>query len=127
MIPLLLIAAAATQPAPKVGPVDHLKKRVVEAIRNCPEAKEGEIVVCAPDHGISESYRIPRLAPRFAQQDLRPSGRGTVSDGAGAAGIGSCSNVGAGGAIGCSKADYGAWAAERRRQRAEQRGGLDPR
>jgi hypothetical protein len=128
MTPLLflLAGAAAAAAVPKVGPVEHLKKRVVEAVRNCPEQVAGEVVVCAPDRGIAEGYRLPRLDPRFASAGLRPNGRGEVDASVGATGTGSCSHVGAGGALGCAKQDYGSWAAERRRQRAEQRSYLDP-
>jgi hypothetical protein len=119
MIAALLLLAEVAAPVPKTGPVEHLKKRVVEAIRNCPGARPGEVVVCAPDRGIAEGYRIPKLDPRFASGELRASGRGEVKSGVGAAGIGSCSSTGAGGAVGCARRDYEAWGAERRRQRAE--------
>jgi hypothetical protein len=121
MIGLLLLAAAvATEPPapPRTGPVEHLKKRVVEAVRNCPEPVPGEVVVCAPDRGISEGYRIPRLDPRFAG-NLRASGRGEVAGDVAGTGTGSCSKVGAGGATGCAKRDYSDWKAERRRMSQE--------
>jgi hypothetical protein len=123
MIAMLLLAAAAaaSQPPapPKVGPVEHLKKRVVDAVRNCAEPLPGEVVVCAPDRGIAEGYRIPKLDPRFAG-NLRASGRGEVAGDPAAAGTGSCSKVGAGGATGCAKRDYSDWKAERRRMREEE-------
>jgi hypothetical protein len=119
MLALLLLAAAAPDPAVTAGPVEKLHKRVVEAIRNCPEAQAGDVVVCAPDRGIAEGYRIPKLDARFAEGALRPSGRGTVSDGAGAGGTGSCTAIGAGGSLGCSRRDYEAWSAAKRQRKAE--------
>jgi hypothetical protein len=129
MMALLLLAAAAVAqaaPAPKIGPVEHLKKRVVEAVRNCAEPLPGEVVVCAPDRGIAEGYRVPKLDPRFARGGLRPNGRGEIDEAVAATGTGSCSNVGAGGATGCARRDYDTWAAERRRKRTEDRSILDP-
>jgi hypothetical protein len=123
MIGLLLLAAAVQ--APQTGPVEHLKKRVVDAIRNCPEAQAGEVVVCAPDRGIAEGYRLPKLDRRFAGAGLKPNGR-TVDPSLAATGTGSCSRVGAGGAIGCAKKDYGDWKADRERKRAADNDYLDP-
>ena len=124
MLALLLlaeVAAGAPAPAspPPPAPVEHLRKVVIDAIRNCPEHKPDEIVVCSPDRGVAEGYRIPKLDARFAGTGLRPSGRGKA-DGAdvGKTGIGSCSKVGAGGTIGCGAAEYRAWKAERRADRA---------
>jgi len=114
---LTFFAAAAGQPA-KAGPIEDLHQRVVEAIRNCPHSSDGEIVICARDRGFAEGYRIPKMDPRYAGGKLRPSGRGTV-DGAdvGASGIGSCTNVGAGGSVGCTLRDLNKWSDWRRQQR----------
>lgn len=122
LAPLIFLAAAAAPPPPKSGPVEKLHERVVEAIRNCPHSTDGEIVICARDRGIAEGYRIPKLDPRFAGGKLRPSGRGTV-DGAdvGASGIGSCTNVGAGGSTGCALRDLNQWSDWRRQRQAERR------
>lgn len=115
---VLLLAAAApvTVEPPPVGPVEHLHKKVVEAIRNCPEAAPGEIVVCSRDRGVAEGYRLPRLDPRYAGETIRPSGRGTLASPAtGASGTGSCSAAGAGGSTGCQvqlNNDWGTWKKE---------------
>jgi hypothetical protein len=121
MMALLLFAAAAA--GPQVGPVEQLKEKVVEAVRNCPKNRAGEVVVCARTPGTPEPYRLPKLDPRFAA--VAANGR-TVDPDVGATGTGSCSSVGAGGQMGCAKRDYGAWKAERRRKRAAERDYLDP-
>ena len=122
MLPFLFLlpaAAADAPPPPPPKPVDNLRQIVVDAIRNCPKSADGELVVCAKDRGIAEGYRIPKMDERFAK-NLRPSGRGEVAvvdGGVGASGIGSCTKVGAGGSIGCAKAEINAWAAERKAKR----------
>lgn len=123
----LILAIAAAEPPPpadppKAGPVEHLHKQVVAAIRNCPEGEEGEIVVCSRDRGIAEAYRIPKMDSRFAN-NLRASGRGTASAAAGAdvaaAGTGSCSAAGAGGATGCQLQIDKQWSDWKRQQQAD--------
>lgn len=119
---LLLLAVAIVAPAAKPGPVEQLRKVVVGAIRNCLAPENGEIVVCAPDRGVAEGYRLPRLDPRYAGSALRLSGRGTLPD-VGATGTGSCSTVGGGGQTGCALAEANAWGAwKRERKRAGQGG-----
>jgi hypothetical protein len=116
---LLLAAAAPVAEPPKAGPVEHLHKQVVQAIRNCPEGEDGEIVVCSRDRGVAEAYRLPKMDGRFAT--LRPSGRGTAAAAAagadlGASGTGSCSAAGAGGATGCQlqmDKQWGDWKKQR--------------
>ena len=120
LLPLLLLmgqaAASDDPPPPPPAPVETLHKIVVDAIRNCPEHAPDELVVCAKDRGIAEGYRIPKMDSRFAKT-LRPSGRGEVSGAAvGATGIGSCTKSGPGGAIGCSRDELKAWAAQRKAQ-----------
>ena len=117
----LLLAAAVAEP-PKAGPVEVLHRKVVTAIRNCPDAAPGEITVCARDRGIAESYRIPRLDPRFAGAAPRSTGRGALAAaGPGAAGTGSCTNTGAGGFTGCSLQDYRNWGRWKDREKANGR------
>ena len=114
---LLLLAAALAAPAAKPGPVEQLRKVVVGAIRNCLAPESGEIVVCAPDRGVAEGYRLPRLDPRYAGSNLRPSGRGTLPN-VGASGTGSCSTVGGGGQTGCALAEAKAWGAWKRERKS---------
>ena len=119
MLPLLLLAAEIATNKPKLGPVEKEHKMVVEAVRGCPEAEEGEIVVCSKDRGIAEAYRLPRLDPRFDLR-LRKNGRGGLTDPAlGASGVGSCSNSGASGATGCSLREENAWARWKQEQKKE--------
>lgn len=124
MLPLFFLLQAATEdpppPPPPPAPVEQLRQIVVDAIRNCAKPTAGEIVVCAPDRGIAEGYRIPKMDTRFAK-NLRPSGRGELpmpadGDPAGT-GINSCSKVGAAGASGCSKIELKAWATEQKQKR----------
>ena len=112
----LLPIAAPPEDAPKPEPVKVWRKVIVEAIRNCPQPKEGEIVVCGKDIGEAPpAWRYPRLAhdPRDGRAI---GGTGPVRPGsaAGAAGTGSCSAVGAGGTTGCAVSAADAWRAERR-------------
>jgi hypothetical protein len=125
MLPLLLLAA--TTAPPKAGPIEKEHKMVVEAVRGCPEHDEGEIVVCARDRGIAEGFRLPRLDARFAGP-LAKNGRTQLDDPTvGATGIGSCSNVGAGGSTGCSARDYDAWHITRRQRQIDAHAYEDPR
>lgn len=119
MLPLLILALAAAEdpPAPIVT---DLRQKVVTAIRNCPETKGDEIVVCSKDRGIAESYRLPKLDPRYAIDDPKARDYDKLN-GVGAAGAGSCSPVGAMGSIGCSKRDYEAWGDWKKRQLAAKR------
>ena len=126
MVPILLLAAEIVTAKPPLGPIEKEHKMVVEAVRGCPEAEEGEIVVCSKDRGIAEAYRLPRLDPRFDLR-LRKNGRGGLTDPAlGASGVGSCSNSGASGATGCSLREENAWAAWKRQQKAEAHAYEDP-
>jgi hypothetical protein len=118
MLPLLFLIQAATEdapPPPPPKPTEALRQIVVDAIRNCGKSSDGEVVVCARDRGIAEGYRIPKMDDRFAR-NLRPSGRGELTAAAeGAIGPGTCTKVGQGGAIGCTKEQIQIWAAERKR------------
>ena len=81
MLPFLFLLQAATEdppppppPPPPPAPVEQLRQIVVDAIRNCGKPGSDEVVVCAPDRGIAEGYRLPKMDTRFAK-NLRPSGR----------------------------------------------------
>jgi hypothetical protein len=121
---LMFAAAAAAAATPTAGPVQKLKERVVEAVRNCPQTKPGEVVVCARTPGTPAPYRLPRLDPRYAEAAVDGS---VVAGDVGAAGAGSCSATGGAGQIGCARRDYGTWKAEQRRKRAAERDYADPR
>ncbi len=124
---LLLFAAEIPSSKPVVGPIEKEHKMVVQAVRGCPEPREGEVVVCSRDRGVAEGYRLPRLDPRFAD-NLRPTGRAGPADATlGASGAGACSPSGAGGFTGCAKRGYDAGGAARRRRKAEARAYETPR
>jgi hypothetical protein len=127
MLPFLLLFAAEIATAkPEIGPIEKQHKIVVEAVRGCPERDEDDIVVCSRDRGISEGYRLPKLDPRF-EMALRANGRGGLTDpDVGASGIGSCSATGAGGATGCSKRAYNAWAQWKQDQKKQAHAYEDP-
>jgi hypothetical protein len=124
ILPLLLLAA--DPPAAEPAPVDTLRSTVVDAIRNCPKGRDGEIVVCSRDRGFAEGFRIPKLDPRFAR-NLRPSGRGELASAEpGAAGIGTCTNTGAGGTTGCTLKQAKSWGEWKKQQKAENPDALFP-
>ena len=118
MILLLLLAQAATpDDPPLIGKALH--DQIVNAIRNCPTAKGDEIAVCSKDRGYAERYRLQKL-----QKPLAPPSNFQIdlaSPDVAAAGTGSCSATGAGGATGCSVKDYDAWARWKQQQKAEGR------
>jgi len=122
LLALIGAAAAAADDPPAPPPpmaTETLRQTVIDAIRNCPRGEDGAIIVCSRDRGVAEGYRIPKLDPRFAT-NLRPSGRGELPATAEAAtGTGSCSNVGASGATGCTKKDIDIWSKWKQQQQAE--------
>ena len=103
--------------APTDGSQPRQRMVTVFGTEPCPKPESGdEIVVCArlPD---SEIYRIPtklrqaekRVSPFQANRNLL---LGDASGGAGGS-IGSCSAVGPGGQIGCTRNQINAWAKDR--------------
>jgi hypothetical protein len=108
------------KPAPAPGAdTSRPRQRLVTVFGTeaCPAPTSAdEIVVCArlPE---SEIYRIPeRLRQAENRQSVFTNNRSLLlGDGAGGAGgsIGSCSAVGAGGMIGCSRNQVDAWANDR--------------
>ncbi|QJU56863.1 hypothetical protein HL653_02810 [Sphingomonas sp. AP4-R1] len=122
ILALALAEPPAEQPpsaeaAAAAGAAD-IHQKVVTAIRNCPETKGDEIVVCSKDRGIAESFRLPKLDPRFAQSDPKLRKPADAFEGTGDGGFGSCSAVGIGAGTGCAMRDYRAWGDWKRRQRA---------
>ena len=141
LAPLILFALAAAAPLPAAGPaavpvpgaaptpqptlpapdnpVQTLHTKVVEAIRNCPKAGPGEIVVCSKDRGIAEGYRLPKIDERYVDAAHAGGARAAIDAGSANA-TGSCSAVGSGGSTGCTlnaANAWGAWKAEQRRLR----------
>ena len=113
----LLLLAAEDPPAAAPAPTEALKQVVVDAIRNCGKNAEGEVIVCARDRGIAESYRLPKIQPRLAEAG-RPGGKLDALAGPGAAGQGSCTATGGAGTTGCSLAQANAWGEWKKRQKA---------
>lgn len=108
------------KPAPAAGSdTSRPRQRLVTVFGSeaCPKpSSPDEVVVCArlPE---SEIYRIPeRLRQAENRQSVFTSNRalllGDSSGGAGGS-IGSCSAVGSGGMIGCSRNQVDAWANDR--------------
>ena len=131
MIALLLAAALAAEgpptTKPKMGPIEKEHKVVVDAVRGCPESEDDdEVVVCSRDRGVAEGYRLPKLDPRFAL-GLSANGRTQLTDPAlGATGVGSCSNVGAGGNTGCTLRNIKSWADEQKQKKAQDQAWQNP-
>ena len=132
MLPLLLFAALAADgpptAKPKMGPIEKEHKIVVDAVRDCHQFDDDpdEIVVCSRDRGVAEGYRLPKLDPRFAL-GLGSNGRTQLVDPAlGATGVGSCSNVGAGGNTGCTLRNIKSWADEQKQKKAQDQAWQNP-
>ena len=121
LLAALLLAAAAPPAAsdPPAAPLEDLKSVVVKAIRNCGLANGDEITVCAKDRGFAEGYRLPKISPRYSDAG-HPPGKLEALEGAGSAGQGSCTMVGAAGTTGCTLAQAKAWAEWKKRQKARE-------
>jgi hypothetical protein len=109
-----------------MGPIEKEHKIVVDAVRGCHDYGDEEIVICSNDRGVAEGYRLPKLDTRFAGA-VGKNGRSALTDvDLGASGAGSCSASGAGGATGCAKRDYNAWAKWKQAQKKEAHAYEDP-
>ncbi len=104
------------KPADAPGDGTQPRQRLVTVFGNeaCPKpSSPDEVVVCArlPE---SEIYRIPT---QLRQADRRNSpfeeNRALLVGDVAGGGIGSCSAVGAGGAVGCNRRQVDAWASDR--------------
>ncbi len=126
MSKLLLTAAAATLVAAlalPAGPALAQRSKVSEIIvygtDPCPRSTDDDVVVCArrPE---AERFRIPELLRENGTLQERQSwtkqAEGLAT--AGATGIGSCSAVGPGGAIGCAQQEINRAFRERRAEDA---------
>jgi len=94
------IAAAPAQVAAQGKPVPSL---VIYGDQKCPTDSDGaEVVVCVR-RPASEQFRIPKELRDFKVTPENESWASKVAanDHIGDTGVGSCSNVGAGGATGC--------------------------
>jgi hypothetical protein len=118
---LLIFALLAADPpaeAAAAASAAEIRQKVVAAIRNCGQAGGDEIVVCSKDRGLAESYRLPKLDPRFAQAEPKLKTAEDAMGGTGDGGFGQCSAVGIGAGTGCAMQDYRAWGDWKRRQKA---------
>lgn len=109
---LALVAAPLALAAPAFAQDGSYRSRTVLVFGDdaCPQASNpDEIIVCArrPEE---ERYRIPKTlreeerAAAIAREDQVGANRAALASGqASATGIGSCSAVGAGGIIGCTR------------------------
>lgn len=112
MLGLALAVAPLAFAAPALAQDGSYRSRTVQVFGNdpCPKATNpDEIIVCArrPEE---ERYRIPQAlreeerAAAIARQDQVGANRAALASGqASATGTGSCSTVGAGGIIGCTR------------------------
>ncbi|MCG2842690.1 hypothetical protein L6Q21_17075 [Sandaracinobacter sp. RS1-74] len=112
MLGLALVAAPLAFAAPALAQDGSYRSRTVVVFGDdpCPKANNpDEIIVCArrPEE---ERYRIPKAlreeekAAAIARQDQVGANRAALASGQNSAtGIGSCSTVGSGGVIGCTR------------------------
>ena len=100
---IALGAAAALLPAPVLAQSKQVPTLVIYGEQKCPTDSDGaEVVVCVR-RPASEQFRIPKELRDFKVTPENESWASKVvaNDHVGDTGIGSCSNVGAGGATGC--------------------------
>jgi hypothetical protein len=100
---MALGAAAALLPAPVLAQSKQVPTLVIYGEQKCPTDSDGaEVVVCVR-RPASEQFRIPKELRDFKVTPENESWASKVvaNDHVGDIGIGSCSNVGAGGATGC--------------------------
>lgn len=100
---IALGAAAALLPAPVLAQSKQVPTLVIYGEQKCPTDSDGaEVVVCVR-RPASEQFRIPKELRDFKVTPENESWASKVvaNDHVGDIGIGSCSNVGAGGATGC--------------------------
>ena len=126
MSKLLLSAAAATLVAAlalPAGPALAQRSKVSEIIvygtDPCPRSTDDDVVVCArrPE---AERFRIPEILRESGTLQERQSWtkQAEALSTVGATGIGSCSAVGPGGAIGCAQQEINRAFRERREEDA---------
>jgi hypothetical protein len=100
---MALGAAAALLPAGAMAQSKQVPTLVIYGEQKCPTDSDGaEVVVCVR-RPASEQFRIPKELRDFKVTPENESWASKVvaNDHVGDTGIGSCSNVGAGGATGC--------------------------
>jgi len=100
---IALGAAAALLPAPVLAQSKQVPTLVIYGEQKCPTDSDGaEVVVCVR-RPASEQFRIPKELRDFKVTPENESWASKVvaNDHVSDTGIGSCSNVGAGGATGC--------------------------
>ena len=122
MLALLLIAMAAADPPPAPSsPLKGLDKVVTDAIRNCPGAEQGAVVVCARDRGFAEGYRLPKLKSPKPPPTSGPVISVVAGPGQGTGG--GCSDALAVGTLSCGSGAEDAQAAWQREQARRQKAG----
>lgn len=113
----LLIGSAATQAQAQSNPV-----RVQILTPECEQARGDDIVVCGSRGEVRSRYRLPEEPDRpfdpTGRADSVSRERNAMTEHGARTGIGSCSTVGPGGAMGCMAQDF--------RRDIEQYGGDPP-
>jgi len=100
---MALGAAAALLPAPVLAQNKQVPTLVIYGEQKCPTDTDGNEVVVCVRRPASEQFRIPKELRDFKVTPENESWASKVvaNDHVGDTGIGSCSNVGPGGATGC--------------------------
>ena len=114
-----LVAGLALPAAPALAQRSKVSEIIVYGTDPCPRSTDDDVVVCArrPE---AERFRIPELLRENGTLQERQSwtkqAEGLAT--AGATGIGSCSAVGPGGAIGCAQQEINRAFRDRREEDA---------
>ena len=114
-----LIAGLALPTAPALAQRAKVSEIIVYGTDPCPRSTDDDVVVCArrPE---AERFRIPEILRQSGTPQERQSWtkQAEALSTAGATGIGSCSAVGPGGALGCAQQEINRAFRERRQQDA---------
>lgn len=117
------LGAAAVAPVPVAAQGVSTPPLVIYGKQKCPTDADGnEIVVCVR-RAPGEQFRIPKELRelKVTPENESWAAKGAANDRVGATGIGSCSNVGPGGGMGCFAQAGRQYKREKQEAKADQR------